>query len=187
MRGARLGWSLLAAAFAGCDKPPAAPAPVSMSSTEPLPDASPRDAWEARRRAWLAGDAKAVWESLCAASREEKLRTQERAMDEMRRLEDDSLARALNPYGLEASKFRRMTAEEFCLYMIGGASQVAAPVQARMKAQVFVSADIQGRTAICTIASTDGSSDILVLVAERGSWKVDDAATARMRGGAPRK
>lgn len=180
---------MLAAVLAGCDEHSTAPAPAppAEDAPEPIPAGSPRDAWEARRRAWLAGDARHVWESLCAASREEKLRTQGRAMDEMKRLEDDALARALRPYGLQPSAFRRMTPEEFCLYMIGGTSQIAEPVKERMKAQEFVKAEVAGRTAVCTIATAGGKSELLVLVAEGGSWKLDDAATARMRGAPPRK
>jgi hypothetical protein len=181
---------ILVAAASGCDKPPdvppAMPGPAD-ASTEALPESSPRDAWEARRRAWLAGDAKAVWESLCASSRADKLRTQAKAMDEMRRLDDDALARALRPYGIDSSRFRRMTAEEFCLYMIGGTSQVSPQVKDRMKAQEFVKSEVTGRTAVCTIAAPGESPEPLVMVAEGGKWKLDDTATAKLRGTPPRK
>ena len=103
-------------------------------------------------------------------------------MDEMRRLDDDSLARALHNYALSPSQFRKMSAEEFCLHMIAGTSQVPEPVKARMRSQEFVKADVAGRTAECTVASPGDIPEILVFVAEGGSWKLDDAATARRRG-----
>ncbi len=103
-------------------------------------------------------------------------------MDEMRRMDDEALARALRPYALDPARFRKMSGEEFCLHMIGGTSQMPPEAKDRLRQQQFSGADIAGSTAVCTIASTDGSLDLLVLVAEDGAWKVDDAETARRRG-----
>lgn len=174
-------------AACGKPEPPPSPAVAKEAAPEPLPATSPRDAWEARRRAWLEGDARAVWESLCSASRDAKIRTQERAMEELRRLDDPALERALQPYALAPGRFRRMSAEEMCLYMIAGTVQVPEATKARLRAQEFRGAEVQGRTAVCTIVSVDGASETLVLVAEGGAWKVDDAETARRRGAAPRR
>lgn len=169
-------------AMAGCDRPPAPPPPAPSVTPQPLPQLTPKEAWENRRSAWLAGDAKAVWESLCATSRAEKIRTQERAMDEMRRMDDEALAGALRPYAVDPARFRKMTGEEFCLHMIGGTSQMPPEAKDRLRRQEFAGSEISGPTAVCTIASPDGTRDILVLVAEDGAWKVDDAETARRRG-----
>lgn len=176
------GW-LLAAFALGCDRPPAPQAPAaSPGPSGPPPVLSPREAWENRRSAWIAGDARAVWTSMCASSRAEKIRTQERAMEEMRRLDDDALARALRPYAVEPARFRRMTGEEFCLHMLAGTASLPQAAKDRLRSQEFAGAEIEGRTAVCTIASPDGTRELLVLVAEDGAWKVDDAETSRRRG-----
>lgn len=189
MKAAANRWAAAAAlVLAACGKPePPPPAAAKGNAPEPLPSASPRDAWEARRRAWLEGDERGVWESLCAESRAGKVRAQERAMEEMRRLDDPALARALQPYGLDPQRFRRMSAEEFCLHMIAGTVHAPEAMKDRLRAQEFGGAEVEGRTAVCTIVSPDGSRETLVLVAEGGAWKVDDAETARRRGAAPRR
>lgn len=182
-----LAGALLLPAACGKPEPPPPPAAAKEASPEPLPATSPRDAWEARRRAWLEGDPRAVWESLCSASRDAKIRSQERAMEEMRRLDDPALERALQPYGLAPGRFRRMSAEEFCLHMIAGTVHAPDAMKDRLRAQEFRGAEVDGRTAVCTILSPDGTTDTLVMVAEGGAWKVDDAETARRRGAAPRR
>ncbi|MCE9580916.1 MAG: hypothetical protein K8T20_00210 [Planctomycetes bacterium] len=177
--------AFLTVAVAGCDQPPApkpaAPAAPAAAVSASAPNRSPRQAWEARRRALLAADAETVWRSLCADSRAAKVREQEKVMEDLKRLPDESLTKALSPLGLAPGAFCRMSGEEFCLHMIrrGAKDPEAHKV---FEGQEFVDSTMIDGRAVCRIGSHTGNAEYIVFSVEDGDWKLDEPETARRNG-----
>lgn len=147
-----------------------------------MPAATPEQAFEARRAAWLAADGRAIWNTLSAKTRRDSAAKQESQIASLKAMSDRQLAAACEKYGLTVPQFRRMNVEDFAAHVISLVARQNVELAHRFRETRFLRAEIAGTRATCTLRTPSGTEERLVFVAEGGEWRVDDDATDEANG-----
>jgi len=140
---------------------------------------TPEEAYNEMKKCLIAGDGKAIWNGLSAASRKKLTTDPEmlKGQEEMKKLTDEQLEGiAKEQYGVTAAQLRKMSPEEMMIALFGNMAKDPKEKEENEKSK-WKSADIKGDKAYCTTTKPGGDGkdeeDYTVLVKEDGTWKVD--------------
>lgn len=172
---------LAAAVLAGCGKDDSGSGGGSSSGGgSASAQKSPEEAFKEFKAAGERGDADALWNSMSRKTREKFVEMFRKQIEQINKRGDEEWEEAAKDLGKPAAELKKMSAEEFARLAMGK-EMTEEDEREKAKALTMDKSEIKGDVAIVHVTKKGDRKDVMALVKEDGSWKMDVDETEKAK------
>ncbi|MEK7469769.1 MAG: hypothetical protein AAB074_20565 [Planctomycetota bacterium] len=177
---------LVVAVLAGCGKDESSSSSGGSSSGgSSSPGSSqktPEEAFKDMQARILAKDGKGLWNFICEKSRKKMTESDEakKGMDQLKAMPDEQLAEVVKTWGVTPAELKKMSNEEIMILNMNNMTKEEEE-QKKARETKWKEVKIDGDKAVATTIEPDGKEEIVALVKEGGTWKIDIEETEKIK------